>query len=69
MPSKSRNRRSILTTSDDLDPMNSVSNLFDVAMVFSVALMVSSLASLVACAAAVAVLSQPAPYRLAAHPE
>lgn len=41
MPSKQRNRRSILNTSDDLDPMNSVSNLFDVAMVFSVALMVA----------------------------
>ncbi len=41
MASKCRNRRSILTSSDDLDPMNSVSNLFDVAMVFSVALMVA----------------------------
>ncbi len=41
MLNKKRNRRSILTNSDDLDPMNSVSNLFDVAMVFSVALMVA----------------------------
>ncbi len=41
MANKFRNRRSILTSSDDLDPMNSVSNLFDVAMVFSVALMVA----------------------------
>ena len=36
-----RGRRRILSASDDLDPMNAVSNLFDVAMVFSVALMVA----------------------------
>lgn len=34
-------RRSLMTQGDDLDPMNAVSNLFDVAMVFSVALMVA----------------------------
>jgi hypothetical protein len=36
-----RHRRRILSNNDDLDPMNAVSNLFDVAMVFSVALMVA----------------------------
>ena len=41
MANKQRKRRSILTNQADLDPMNSVSNLFDVAMVFSVALMVA----------------------------
>ena len=39
-PSQKKRRR-ILTETTDLDPMNSVSNLFDVAMVFSVALMVA----------------------------
>lgn len=34
-------RRRILNQADDLDPMNVISNLFDVAMVFSVALMVA----------------------------
>ena len=41
MRNKHRSRRSILTEQDDLDPMNMVGNLFDVAMVFSVALMVA----------------------------
>jgi len=34
-------RRRLLDGADDLDPMASVGNLFDVAMVFSVALMVA----------------------------
>jgi len=34
-------RRRLIGESDDLNPMNSVGNLFDVAMVFSVALMVA----------------------------
>ncbi|MDO6426691.1 DUF2149 domain-containing protein [Thalassotalea sp. 1_MG-2023] len=41
MAHKRIKRRSILTNDTDLDPMNAVSNLFDVAMVFSVALMVA----------------------------
>lgn len=36
-----RRRRSFLRRSDDNDPMSVVSNLFDVAMVFAVALMVA----------------------------
>lgn len=36
-----RKRRSLLHRSDDTDPMSIVSNLFDVAMVFAVALMVA----------------------------
>jgi len=39
--SASKARRRLINQSDDLDPMNSVGNLFDVAMVFSVALMVA----------------------------
>ena len=34
-------RRSLLNRSEDSDPMSGVSNLFDVAMVFAVALMVA----------------------------
>lgn len=34
-------RRRLMTRQDDLDPMNVIGNLFDVAMVFSVALMVA----------------------------
>lgn len=34
-------RKKILNREDDSDPMNSVANLFDVAMVFAVALMVA----------------------------
>lgn len=34
-------RRTLLTKSEDEDPMSTVSNLFDVAMVFAVALMVA----------------------------
>jgi hypothetical protein len=34
-------RKSILKREDDSDPMSSVANLFDVAMVFAVALMVA----------------------------
>ena len=36
-----RRRRSIIRRSEDNDPMSVVSNLFDVAMVFAVALMVA----------------------------
>ena len=36
-----RRRRSLLRRSEDSDPMSVVSNLFDVAMVFAVALMVA----------------------------
>lgn len=36
-----RHRRSLLNTREDSDPMSVVSNLFDVAMVFAVALMVA----------------------------
>ena len=36
-----RRRRSLLHRSEDSDPMSVVSNLFDVAMVFAVALMVA----------------------------
>ena len=36
-----RHRRSLLRRSEDSDPMSVVSNLFDVAMVFAVALMVA----------------------------
>lgn len=36
-----RRRRSFLHTEEDSDPMSVVSNLFDVAMVFAVALMVA----------------------------
>lgn len=36
-----RHRRSILRRGEDSDPMSVVSNLFDVAMVFAVALMVA----------------------------
>lgn len=36
-----RRRRSLLRRSEDTDPMSVVSNLFDVAMVFAVALMVA----------------------------
>lgn len=36
-----RRRRSLLHTEEDSDPMSVVSNLFDVAMVFAVALMVA----------------------------
>lgn len=36
-----RRRRSLLRKSEDSDPMSVVSNLFDVAMVFAVALMVA----------------------------
>lgn len=36
-----RNRRSLLHRNEDHDPMSVVSNLFDVAMVFAVALMVA----------------------------
>lgn len=36
-----RRRRSLLRRSEDNDPMSVVSNLFDVAMVFAVALMVA----------------------------
>lgn len=36
-----RHRRSIIRKGDDSDPMSVVSNLFDVAMVFAVALMVA----------------------------
>jgi len=36
-----RSRRRLINDTDDLNPMNSVGNLFDVAMVFSVALMVA----------------------------
>ncbi len=35
------NRRRRLLANDDLDPMNVIGNLFDVAMVFSVALMIA----------------------------
>jgi len=38
---KSNPRRRLIGQDDDLNPMNSVGNLFDVAMVFSVALMVA----------------------------
>ncbi len=41
MSRSQKKRRKILTENTELDPMNSVSNLFDVAMVFSVALMVA----------------------------
>lgn len=37
----SRRRRSLLNRKEDSDPMSVVSNLFDVAMVFAVALMVA----------------------------
>ncbi len=36
-----RRRRSLLRKGEDSDPMSVVSNLFDVAMVFAVALMVA----------------------------
>lgn len=36
-----RRRRRILSSNEDIDPMSVVSNLFDVAMVFAVALMVA----------------------------
>lgn len=41
MPARNTRRRRILSDGDSLDPMSAVSNLFDVAMVFSVALMVA----------------------------
>lgn len=41
MRNKQKSRRSIFDQNNDLDPMNMVGNLFDVAMVFSVALMVA----------------------------
>lgn len=37
----SKNRRRLFGQAEDLDPMNVIGNLFDVAMVFSVALMVA----------------------------
>ena len=36
-----RNRRSLFQTDEDYDPLSSLTNLFDVAMVFAVALMVA----------------------------
>ena len=41
MRNRSRSRRRVLGQENSLDPMNMVGNLFDVAMVFSVALMVA----------------------------
>lgn len=38
---KGKSRRSLLNAPEDLDPMAGMGNLFDVAMVFSVALMVA----------------------------
>jgi len=38
---KRKSRRSLFDQQNELDPMNMVGNLFDVAMVFSVALMVA----------------------------
>ena len=39
-----RNRNRLLHTDADVDPMSTVANLFDVAMVFAVALMVALVA-------------------------
>jgi len=38
---RANDRRRLMAQQDDLDPMNVIGNLFDVAMVFSVALMVA----------------------------